>query len=101
MATKKTTKKKVDLKKATSQEKKADAGKKLSALDAAAKVLEHTGKAMTCRELIEAMAARKLWTSPGGATPWSTLNAAIAREISLKGKDSRFAKPERGKFAGA
>jgi hypothetical protein len=99
MATKKITKKKAASKKATSQEKKADADKKLSALNAAAKVLEHTGKAMTCRELVEAMAARKLWTSPGGATPWSTLSAAMAREIKVKGSDSRFVKAERGKFA--
>ena len=101
MATKKTTKKKAESKKATSQGKKADAGKKLSALDAAAKVLEQTGQPMTCRELIDTMAARKLWTSPGGATPWSTLSAAMAREIKVKGADSRFVKAERGKFARA
>ena len=76
-----------------------DPQKKLSALDAAALVLEQTGLPMTTRELIEAMAARRLWTSPGGATPWSTLSAAIAREIKLKGNDSRFVKAERGKFA--
>jgi hypothetical protein len=99
MATKKTTKEKTDSKKATKQATKANAGKKVSALDAAAKVLEQTGKPMTCRELVEAMAARKLWTSPGGATPWSTLSAAMAREIKVKGSDSRFVKAERGKFA--
>jgi hypothetical protein len=38
---------------------------------------------------------------PGGATPWSTLNAAIAREMKVKGKDIRFVKSERGKFARA
>jgi hypothetical protein len=56
---------------------------------------------MTTRELIEAMGARRLWTSPGGTTPWSTLSAAIAREITLKGKGSRFVKADRGKFARA
>jgi hypothetical protein len=80
---------------------KIDNGKKLGALDAAARVLGETGQAMNCRDLIEQMAAKGYWTSPGGATPWSTLNAAISREIALKGKDSRFAKPERGKFARA
>jgi hypothetical protein len=108
MSTKKPSKTTTESTKATKQAKKtpakqakADAGKKLSALDAAAKILGETRLAMTCREIIDAMAARGYWTSPGGATPWSTLNAAIAREIALKGKDSRFAKPERGKFARA
>ena len=47
----------------------------------------------------EAMAAKKLWTSPGGKTPHATLYSAILREISTKGKDARFKKTERGKFA--
>jgi len=106
MATKKSSKTTTESTKGTKQAKKtkqatADAGKKLSALDAAAKVLGETRLAMTCREIVEAMAAKGYWTSPGGATPWSTLNAAIAREIALKGKESRFAKPECGKFARA
>jgi hypothetical protein len=63
------------------------------------KVLGETGKAMTCREIIELMASKRYWVSPGGATPWSTLSAAMAREIKLKGANSRFAKPEPGKFA--
>jgi hypothetical protein len=37
--------------------------------------------------------------SPGGKTPHATLYSAIIREISLKGKESRFVKKERGKFA--
>jgi hypothetical protein len=73
--------------------------KKLSAIAAAARVLSETGQALTCPELIEAMAAKRYWTSPGGQTPSSTLYAAIAREIKIKGKDSRFRKTERGKFA--
>ena len=73
--------------------------KKLSALDAAAKVLAETGQAMTCPELIAAMAAKGYWTSPGGKTPQATLYSAIARELTLKGKDARFVKTERGKFA--
>ena len=48
---------------------------------------------------IEAMAAMKLWTSPGGKTPHATLYSAILREIQTKGKDARFKKIERGKFA--
>lgn len=72
--------------------------KKLSALDAAAQVLAETKEAMTTRQLIEAMAARKLWTSPGGKTPHATLYSAIKRELQAKGKDSRFAKVDRGQF---
>jgi hypothetical protein len=73
--------------------------KKLGCLDAAAKVLAETGQAMTCQEMIEAMAAKGYWTSPGGATPDRTLYSAIAREITTKAKESRFVKSERGKFA--
>jgi hypothetical protein len=73
--------------------------KKLSALDAAAKVLGETGTPMTCKELIGAMAAKGYWTSPGGKTPDATLAAAILREISVKGPESRFAKPSPGRFA--
>jgi hypothetical protein len=72
--------------------------KKVSALDAAAKVLAEEGKPMTCQELIDAMAAKGYWSSPGGKTPAATLYSAILRELS-KGADSRFAKTERGKFA--
>ena len=72
---------------------------KLSALDAAAKVLGETGQPMTATELIDAMSAKGYWTSPNGATPQATLYAAIHREIKTKGKDSRFMKAERGKFA--
>src|SRR5450755_1773197 len=43
--------------------------KKLSALDAAAKVLAETRTPMSCQELIGAMAGKGYWTSPGGKTP--------------------------------
>jgi hypothetical protein len=79
--------------------KKAKADGKLSALDAAAKVLAESGEPMTSREMIEAMAAKDYWTSPAGATPWATLYSALLREINTKGKDARFVKTERGKFA--
>src|SRR5262245_47306766 len=66
--------------------------KKLSALDAAAKVLAEADGPLNCKEMIEAMAARGYWTSPAGKTPASTLYAAILREITVKGADSRFRK---------
>jgi ATP-dependent DNA ligase len=40
--------------------------KRLSALDAAAQMLDETGEPMSCQELIEAMAGRGYWTSPAG-----------------------------------
>jgi hypothetical protein len=72
--------------------------KKTSALDAAHSVLEEAGQPMTCPEMIEQMAAKGYWTSPGGATPAATLYSAVLREIATKGKEARFVKTERGKF---
>jgi len=84
-------------------QKPKDAGegqeKRLSALDAAVKVLAETGQTMTCQELIAAMAEKGYWASPGGKTPAATLYSAILREITTKGSSSRFVKVERGKFA--
>ena len=73
--------------------------KKLSAIDAAAQVLAASKEPMNAKEMIEAMAAKGLWTSPGGKTPHATLYSAIIREVATKGKESRFVKTERGKFA--
>jgi hypothetical protein len=76
-------------------------GKKLSALDAAAQVLAETGQPMSCKEMIETMAQKRYWSSPGGKTPASTLYSGILKEISTKGKESRFKKTDRGRFARA
>jgi hypothetical protein len=73
--------------------------RKVSALDAAARVLGEAKAPMNCQEMIEAMAAKGYWKSPGGKTPHATLYSAILREIDKKGKESRFKKAERGKFA--
>jgi hypothetical protein len=75
------------------------AAAKLSALDAAARVLRESGEPMSCPELIEQMAAKGYWSSPNGKTPSSTLYAAIAREVKLKGAASRFIKTGPGRFA--
>lgn len=72
--------------------------KRVSALDAAAKVLAKAEKPMRAQELIEAIADQGLWKSPGGKTPHATLYAAMLREITAKGKDARFAKSDRGLF---
>ena len=70
----------------------------MSCLDAASKVLGESKEPMNTKEMIAAMAEKKYWTSPGGQTPAATLYSAILRELA-KGKDSRFKKTERGKFA--
>ena len=75
------------------------ADKKLSALDAAARVLRESGQPMSCPELIAQMAAKGYWTSPKGQTPSFTLYAALTREIQLKGEAARFVKTGPGKFA--
>ncbi len=72
--------------------------KKVSALDAAAQVLAAAGTPLNAKHMIADMAAKGLWTSPGGKTPESTLYAAIIREISAKGAEARFRKTERGMF---
>ena len=72
--------------------------KKTSALDAAARVLEESKEPLNTKQMIEAMATKGYWTSPGGKTPHATLYAAILREITVKGKDARFQKTDRGHF---
>jgi hypothetical protein len=81
------------------REPKPAGEKQLSALDAAAKVLEERGQPMNTRQLIEVMSQKGYWTSPGGKTPWATLYSAILREITNDGDAARFVKTERGKFA--
>ena len=72
--------------------------KRVSALDAAAQVLAASEVPMRAKEMIARMEAKGLWKSPGGKTPEATLYAAVIREISSKGKDSRFKKADRGLF---
>ena len=73
--------------------------KKVSALDAAARVLAESGTAMTCKEMIGVMASKGYWSSPGGQTPDATLYSAILRELKMKGELSRFVKAAPGRFA--
>lgn len=79
---------------------KKEGPSKLSGLDAAAKILKDSGKAMNCKELVAAAFKQNLWRSEG-ATPEATISAAIGREIAAKGGDSRFVKKDRGLFAAA
>src|SRR5580704_6119476 len=85
--------------KVTSQAGDKPNAKKRSALDAAVLVLGETSQVMTCKEMIDAMAAKGYWPSPAGRTPHATLYSGILKEINLKGTDARFKKTGRGKFA--
>jgi len=69
-----------------------------SLLDATAMILREKHKAMSTREIVEAVVEQRLWTS-SGKTPSLTLHSALTRDMESKGTKSRFAKSdERGKF---
>jgi hypothetical protein len=71
----------------------------LSMIDAAKKVLAEKGEAMSCKDMIEAMASKALWKSPGGLTPHNTLYSAILRLLQRDGKNAAFRKEDRGLFS--
>jgi len=101
MATKKNMQAKASQKTAAETAKRTPrktSAKKMSALDAAAQVLQETKEPMSCPQLIEAMAAKGYWKSPGGKTPGATLYAALTREITTKKDQSRFEKCAPGRF---
>jgi hypothetical protein len=79
----------------------ADLGpKKLSGLDAAAQVLAKAQKPLGAKEIAERAIA--LGWKTEGKTPEATLYAAMIREISAKGPQSRFKRSGKGEFvAGA
>lgn len=76
---------------------KAPKDGKLSILDAAARVLKESGEPMKCKQMIDKMIAAKYWQT-SGKTPAATLSSALQREITTKGKESRFRKTDRGLF---
>ena len=74
-------------------------GKRLSALDAAAKVLAEATEPLNCKQMIETMMAKDYWKpTHAGKTPANTLHAALGAEIKKKGAASRFEKVGRGQF---
>jgi hypothetical protein len=85
------------------KEKKAGKRQGMSGLDAAAKVLGEckSKEGLNAMEIVERAAAKGYWKSPGGATPHSTIYAAMIREIKVKGKESRFKKVSKGHFVRA
>jgi hypothetical protein len=84
--------------KKTGKAKAPKADRKMSGLDAAAKVLAESAEPLNAKAIIEQAAAKGYWTSPGGKTPHATIYAAMATEIAKKGSESRFAKADRGLF---
>lgn len=106
MATKKTSKPaKPTAKAATKTTRKAKTTKtaapaeKLSQMAAAERVLAEAREPMNCKAMVEAMATKGYWTSPGGKTPSATLYASLLRHIRQHGKQARFTKTDRGHFA--
>lgn len=83
----------------TPQPTKTADDKRVSAIDAAAQVLAEASEPLNAKQLIDAIVAQGLWSSPAGKTPHATLYSAILREIKAKGPGARFTKTERGKFA--
>jgi len=71
--------------------------RKMSGLDAAAKVLAEAGAPMNTKDIVETAATKGYWKT-NGKTPAATIYAAIIREIATKGKDARFKKTDRGLF---
>lgn len=79
--------------------KKPDGEKRgMSLLDAAVKVLSVFKNPLSPREIVEKAVEKGYWTPGAGLTPWDTVKAAMICEISKKGKESRFTKPEPGKY---
>ncbi len=104
MTAKKTTKKQTAAEAKATKGKAATAetptkDKKVSALDAAVRVLEEANEPLNTKQMIEAMATKGYWSSPDGKTPHATLYAAILREINQKKQDARFRKTTKGHFA--
>ena len=85
---------------ATGGQPQADAAKPMSLMDAAVHILSlGTGDPMRCKDIVDLVVKRELWTPGKGKTPASTLYASILREITTKGDACRFVKTQRGKFA--
>ena len=77
---------------------KAPKEKRPSLLDLAAEVLAKAKEPMDCKAIVEKVLAGGRWATKG-KTPAATLYSAILRECQKKGKDARFKKVGRGKFA--
>jgi hypothetical protein len=77
-----------------------DATKPRSGLEAAAHLLREANEPLDAQTLVKRMLDRGLWTT-AGKTPAATIYAAMIREITTKGPNSRFRKVVRGRFTAA
>ena len=75
-------------------------GKRLSLLNAAVIVLKDAGPEhpMNCKEILEAILARQLWTPTDCKTPEQTLYGSIFREINTKDHPRIVKSDIKGKF---
>ena len=74
--------------------------KRLSLLNAAVIVLKDAGpeRPMNCKEILEAILARQLWTPTDCKTPEQTLYGSIFREIATKEHPRIVRAEQKGKF---
>ena len=74
--------------------------KRMSLLDAAVIVLKTAGPEhpMNCKEILEAIVDRQLWTPTPGKTPEQTLYGSIFREINTKEHPRILKSNVKGKF---
>ena len=74
--------------------------KRLSLLNAAVIVLKDAGpeRPMNCKEILEAIVARELWTPTNCKTPEQTLYGSIFREINTKEHPRILKSNVKGKF---
>jgi hypothetical protein len=72
--------------------------KKLSMVDAALQILAKAKEPMTCKDLVEAMTTKGLWSSPKGKTPANTLYSAFLRLLQKQGKAAPIRKADKGTF---
>ena len=71
--------------------------KRMSGLDAAAKVMAEAAEPLQCKVIVDRALEKGYWKTEG-KTPAATMYSAILREIQKKGDQARFQKAERGKF---
>ena len=69
----------------------------LTLLEAAYRVLRDAKKPLSCQDIVDRAAKKKLHRS-NGSTPQNSVNCAIANEIKTKGENARFVKVGRGLF---
>lgn len=72
--------------------------KKPSMVEAALQVLSGAKEPMSCKDLVQAMTTRGLWSSPNGKTPANTLYSSFLRLIQNQGKAAPIRKAEKGTF---